>query len=209
MNRVKIKIEGYLLDSLFKEIIKKHINLYYIDKNRKYIILIIDYKDLSIIKNINKRNYITILKRYGLFHLFNTINIYKYLVIFFIINILFYIYISNIIYDIKVYCDNKVLKDKYIYKFKYLKGKRFFSYNEKERLRKNIINNDKNISFIEFNKEGVILNIFIKERKKINDKELNNPRDIIAKKDAMITDIYNIKGETVISKYQYVKKEIY
>ena len=36
MNRVKIKIEGYLLDSLFKEIIKKHINLYYIDKNRKY-----------------------------------------------------------------------------------------------------------------------------------------------------------------------------
>ena len=48
--------------------------------------------------------------------------------------------------------------------------------------------------------------IIIKERKKINDKELNNPRDIIAKKDAMITDIYNIKGETVISKYQYVKK---
>ena len=66
INRVEIIIIGKNPDYLLKEIIKRNINIYNLDKTSKDIRLIIDYKDYLIIKKMKTTYKIKIINRYGL-----------------------------------------------------------------------------------------------------------------------------------------------
>ena len=51
LNRVKIIIKGNNPNYFFKEIVKKRINIYYLEKHPKHLILVIDYNIYIIIIN--------------------------------------------------------------------------------------------------------------------------------------------------------------
>ena len=89
-----------------------------------------------------------------------------------------------------------------IKKFNFIK-----SYEEKEEIKKKILALEKEkIEWLEIDRVGTKYIVHVEERKKRKKEENVFPRDIIAKKDAMILTIEAEAGEVVKKKYDYVKK---
>ena len=65
-NRIKISIEGKNPSYFLKEIIKRNINIYRVEKNHKSLKIIIDYQSLDDIMKIKTTYKIRIVERFGL-----------------------------------------------------------------------------------------------------------------------------------------------
>lgn len=86
------------------------------------------------------------------------------------------------------------------YKFK-------VSYSKKEEIRNKILEKEKDkIEWLEIDSVGTKYIIHVEERLLNDVKEDDDPRDIVAKKDAMILNIEANTGEIVKKKYDYVRK---
>jgi len=209
-NKVKLEISGKNPDYFLKEIIRRNINVYKVEKNHHSLKLIINYNDLETIMSIKTSYKLKILERYGL-------NKYKYLIrkyfifiLFIIFGILLNIIMSNMIFDIEVIHSNKnviktIKKDlqelglkKYHFKV---------SYEKKEAIKEKLLSKEKNLlEWIEIEEKGTHYIVKVEQRKKNTDDNICNFRHIIAKKNALIKEIHASSGEIVKKKNDYVTK---
>ena len=206
MNRLKIEVIGYSIDYFLKELLKLKINIYYIDKSYKKLILIIDDYNLNKVLNVRSSCKVKILSRYGIIKYKYLIYKYKFVFIFFLMSILIMFYVSSLVLNIKIYGSNeKINKRLYSYLENY-KYKVLNSYEYKNSIRNKVLRNNNDLFYIELKKNGTLLNIYYKEKEKEDKKENKPPRDIIAKKDATILSVEAKNGEIVTYKNAYVKK---
>ena len=119
------------------------------------------------------------------------------------------IILSNIILKVEIKTSNKEL-EKVIRKDLYQLGLKPFqinkSYQEQKRIKQELLNieNDK-IEWLEIEKKGTKYIVTIEEKKK-KEEEICNPRNLIARKNAMITKIESSSGEIIKKKLEYVSK---
>ena len=211
INRVKISITGKNPDYFLKELIKRNINIYHLEKNYKNIIVIVDYSDYLKILDIKTSYKIKVLKKYGISKISDFIKTNKYLLIFIVIGILLNIFLSNIIFSIEIIHPNKKiikiierdLKELGISKYKFK-----VNYKKLDIIKNKILEKEKeNIEWIEI--ENVGTKYIVKVEERIINKENNNcnPRNIIASKPSIILEIKSSNGEIVKKINDYVSKD--
>ena len=66
INRVKLKITGKNPNYFLNELIKRNINIYYLEKDYKSLTIIVDYSSFIEIKNIKTTYEIKLINLYGL-----------------------------------------------------------------------------------------------------------------------------------------------
>ena len=211
MNKIKLKIKSKNINLFIKKIRSFKIEIFKIEyKKYNEINIIINKKDYDKILNLKKLYEIDIIKLYGLDLIKDIIKKYKYILISIIISFIFILFLSNIIFDVKIMHNDKkirnLLKNELIkYDIKPLSFKKDYKYIKKikeEILKKYPLK----IEWLEIEKSGTKYIVKVEERKLNKKESINKPRNIVAKKDAIIKSISATKGEIVKNKLDYVKK---
>lgn len=210
IDNVKIKIICRHPKEFVDELIKKRINIYDISIYEKHIEIIINKHDIEIVDKIKLIHKLEIVDYYGISKFKYLLLKYKTLIIFILIGIFINIILSNIIFFIKVDTSNKEINKIVLNDLKELGLKKYNFKCSKKRIN-NIKNRimkkeNKRIEWIEIENYGTKYIIRIQERK--IDKEDNKcyPRNIISKKNALITKINSSSGEIMRKKNDYVEK---
>lgn len=209
-NKVKIKIICRHPKKFLQELILKKINIYDLNIEKKFLEIIIDKTDLDKVNKIKLIHKIEILDYFGISKIKHTLIRYKILFILIIIGILINIILSSIVFNIEISTPNKKLEKLVLNDLKNEGLKKYSikpSYKKKERIKKNILEKENNkIEWMEIEEHGTKYVIRIEERK-INKKEENcYERNIVSKKNAVITRIESSNGEIVKKKNDYVEK---
>ena len=207
MNKIKIEIIGKNPDYFLKEIIKKNINIYDLEKNYESIKLIINTDDFKTIKKIKTTYKIKVIEKYGVLKLYDYLKKYNLLLLFMIIGIIINILLSNIIFKVEVIHPNKELV-KIIYKdLNDLGLKKYHFKINKNKVKEKLLEKEKNkIEWLEIENIGTKYIIRLEE-KKLNKKEkVCRARHIISKKQAIVYSIESSSGEIIKKKNDYVEK---
>ena len=211
IDKVKVLITGKSINYFFKNLISKKINIYLIDKYKDKLFITIDYSDYLKLLEMKTTYKIKLIERYGL-------NKYKYLlkkyllfIIFIVLGIIINIFLSNIIFKVEVNHPNKKLVKiikKDLSKYGIEKYHFKVNYKKKEKIKNKILSLEKDkIEWLEIENIGTKYIVKVEERK-LNKKENNCiPRNIVAKKKAIIMEIRSSSGEIIKKKNDYVEKD--
>ena len=210
MSYYLIKITGKDVKGFIRYLYKMHINLFDIRYVDNSVIIKVNRLDYLKIKKIKTIYDIRIIKYYGISRVEEFINKYKVFLTILLGGIILLIFLTNIIFDVEILDSNKELTDRLLDTLKekgISKYKLSTPYNKKEKIKKEILElyNDE-IEWLEINRIGTKYVIELEERKILNKKDDNTPRNIIAKKNGIITKITSTNGEIVGKVDSYVKK---
>ena len=208
-HRIKIRVEGKKNNYLIEKLIEKKINLYNIEEKDKYLELIIDKKDYELIKEIKTIKSLKIMKYYGLERIHYLMKKYSILQISIIIGIILNMFLSNLILKIDIGTPNKSLektvkKDLELYGIKKYRIKK--SYEEIQIIKDKLLQKENDrIEWIEIESIGTKYIVTVEEKKHTQETTCS-PRNIVAKKNAVITKIESSSGEITKKKLDYVSK---
>ena len=211
INKVKVLITGKNINYFLKNIISKEINIYLIDKYKDKLFIIIDYSDYLKLLDMKTTYKIKLIERYGLNKYKYLLNKYLIFIIFIVLGIIINIFLSNIIFKVEVNHPNKKLvkvikKDLSKYGIKKYHFK--VTYKDKELIKDKILSLEKDkIEWLEIENIGTKYIIKVEERKLNKKESICNPRNIVAKKKAIIMEIKSSSGEIVKKKNDYVEKD--
>ena len=211
INKVKVLITGKSINYFLKNIINKEINIYLIDKYKDKLFIIIDYSDYLKLLDMKTTYKIKLIERYGLNKYKYLLNKYLIFIIFIVLGIIINIFLSNIIFKVEVNHPNKKLvklikKDLSKYGIKKYHFK--VTYKDKELIKDKILSLEKDkIEWLEIENIGTKYIIKVEERKLNKKESICNPRNIVAKKKAIIMEIKSSSGEIVKKKNDYVEKD--
>ena len=210
MSYYLIKITGKDVRGFIRSLYKMHINLFNIRYIDNSVIIKVNKLDYLKIKKIKTIYDIKIINYYGISKIDEFINKYKVFLSILLGGLLLLVFLTNIIFDVEILDSNKELTDKLMITLKekgISKYKFVLRYDKKEKIKKEILdlyNNE--IEWIEINRVGTKYVIELEERKVLNKDIDNTPRNIIAKKNGIITKITSTNGEIVAKVDSYVKK---
>jgi len=209
-SKLKIKITGKNPEYLLKEIIKKKINIYSLEKEKKSISIIINKDDYEKIVSLKTTSKIKIIQYYGLAKYKYLLKKYSVFIIFLIMGIIINIILSHLIFDIEVVHSNQELVKTITKDLNDLGLKKYHfkvSYKKKEEIKEKILKQEKELlEWLEIEEKGTKYIVKVEQRKKNKQEEACEPRHIIAKKNALITNVSANTGEIVKKKNDYVSK---
>lgn len=210
MNKYKLQVTGFSYKYFLNTLIRNKIELYYIQEEKNKLIIIVNSDDYKKIKKMKTSCKIKVLNRFGLEKYKYLVYKYQYLLLFFLIGLVLIVFLSNVIFSVEVVHSKEEIRDLIYQDLEEYGLKKYhfvFSYNQKEKIKKKILAKEKaKIEWLEIDRVGTKYIIHVEERKKKKLDTDTKPRDIIAKKDAMILSINAKSGEIVKKKYDYVKK---
>jgi len=210
ISKYKILVTGKNPDYFVKELIKKNIAIYSLEKRNRQVILIVDSDGMDRIKGIKTSYKYKILDCYGPIKIKNVLKRYLIFIFCFLFGVVLNIFLSSIIFDVEVIHSNEFIRELVYRDLKQLGISRFHfkvSYEQKEKIVSTILKKEKeNIEWLEIEEVGTKYTIKVEQRKKNAPIEECVPRNIVAKKNAMILDIQADSGEIVRKKLDYVKK---
>lgn len=206
MNIYILKID----EKYFKKIIKYHINIIKINKKDKYYYLYLDTNNYNKIKKFKKLYNFEIIGYKG-FLKYKLLFKKKFLFfLIFFLNIIFLIFLSNIVFSISIKTNDKELSNLIIKELEKnnLKKYRFVkSYLEKEKIRTNILENNKDkIEWLEITRIGSKYVVNVEKRIIKNIIDDDKPRDVVASKNAILLSIKAVDGSIVKKLNDYIKK---
>ncbi len=209
-NKIKIKVTCRNSKRFIEELILNNIKLYDININNNVIEAIIDKNELDKINDIKLVHKISIIEYYGINKIVYLIKKYKIFVLSILVGIIINILLSNIVFKVEVDTPNKklekiILSDLDNYGIKKFNLKK--SYTKISQIKELILKREnKKIEWLEIEEHGTKYIVKV-EPKKINKKEDKCiERNIISKKNAVITKIISDEGEIVKKKNDYVEK---
>lgn len=210
INRYKLAIIGRNPDYFLKQLIKKNINIYDLEKTHQKMYIVVDDEGLDNIRSIKTSYKIQIVGRLGLARVKYVIKKYLLFLIFFVFGIFVNIFLSNIIFDVDVVHSNPYIRELVFNDLKKYGIKKYnfkVSYAKKEKIVNKILSDEKNdIEWLEIQNIGTKYIVKVEQRKKNKDKNPCIRRNIVAKKDAMILGIEATEGQILKKKLDYVKK---
>ena len=206
MNKYIIRIKN----NNFHKLISFSIYSLKIKKRKNYYYLTLDednYKKINKYKDIFEIEYIS---ESGFIHIYKIIKHNFIFLIFFLLSIIYLILLSNIIFDIEIKTNDKELEQyvlKELNKRNISKLHFMVSFDKKEKIKKDILDNNKDIiEWLEITRYGskYVVNVEKRIKKEIDNN--NDPQDIIASKNAIIMSIEAKRGSIVKRLNDYVKK---
>ena len=209
-NQIKLKVTGKNPNNYLKELIREKINLYNITINNNYLKIIINQKDYKKVIKIKTSYKIEIVDYYGYSKIRHFLKQYSSILLILVLCIIYINELSNRVFFIEVKHTNpniiKIVK-KDLKQYGIEKYKRKVSFQQKQKIKEKILEKEKDyLEWIEIEEIGTKYIIKVEQRKKnINEKKCL-PRNIIARKNAMIVDIKASSGEIVKKKLDYVEK---
>lgn len=208
---INLKVKGKNIERFIKRINSFNIELLEI-KYLKYneVVIKILKKDLNKINEIKTIYDIDIISSNGLDKYKIILKKNKLLLITIIISLLFIIYLSNTIFYIDIIHSNKDIRDMIkeelsnndirVYSLKK-------DYNYIEKVKKKIMEKYKDkIEWLEIETSGTRYIVKVEERKINDTKNIESPRNLVARKDAIIINVEASKGVILKNKNDYVKK---
>lgn len=210
ISKYKIVVEGKNPDYFINQLIRNNIFIYELEKEYKKLVIVISEDGLNKLKEIKTSYKYIVVDSYGLAKIKYLIKKYLFFLICFGLGIGINIFLSHVIFDVEVIHSNSYireivynnLREKGIYKYKFKVG-----YDKKEKIVEEILKKETNdIEWLEIEEVGTKYIVKVEQRKKNKEEEICVPRNIVAKKDAMILEIQAEVGEVVKKKYDYVKK---
>lgn len=210
ISRLKISIEGRNPEHFLKKIIYQGIKIYSLDKQVRKLIIIIDEVEYEKLLDIKTIYSIKIIERYGIIKYKYLMRKYFLFLLFFFIGIMIVIFLSNVIFNVEIIHSNMEIKElvkKDLEKYGIKKFQFKVSFEEKEQIKKKILEKEKdNLEWLEIEEVGTKYIVKIEQRKKNKDGEVCSPRNIVANKQAMILEIEADAGEVIKKKLDYVSK---
>ena len=210
-SKALVKVSGNNVNRFIKRLKNNNIDLISvscIEDSLAYIKIYV--KDLEKLIDLKTIYELEIIKYYGWSKLKNSIFNNKFMILFILIFTIFLYVISNVIFEVDIYTNDYKMKEKLILeleengikKYKFKK-----SYSELQIIKSKILNKYKNeLEWIEIESDGT--KYLIKYEPRIINKDEDNPkfRNIVAKKDAVITSVDISTGQIVKGVNSYVKK---
>ena len=211
MNKIIIIEVNNSIDKFINKCIINKIylsNINYINKDKLTCnINILDYKK---IKKLNYYSKIKIINYTGIYKYKELIknNIFKIIII--ILSFILMDILTSYIVDIEIVHSSKSIRNLIAKELDNNNIKKYnfsYSFNELEKIKQNILNNNKDkLEWISITKDGMKYIVRCEERKIKDITEDVGYRNIIASKDAYITKIISTKGENLVRSGEYVKK---
>lgn len=211
INYYVIQIKGKNPKRILSKLFKLGIDIYDIEYKKNVITFKTTYINYTKIKNIKTTYEITILRVSGINRIKYLFKRYRMFLIFFLLSIFVIILFTNFILFINYETENSELKTLLKSELK-KNGVTLYSYrksyHELETIKNNIKNDNKSkIEWIELERNGVVLNVRVIERKDKNKNIITDDvTDIVASKNGYIRNIYASSGEILKNKDDYVKK---
>ena len=210
MNKYRIKIIGKNPRFFLKKLILNKIELYDIREKDNNIYLTVTEKDYKKILKIKTSYKIKIVNNYGILKIKYLMEKYKYILGSLLLMIGVIIVLSNMVFSIEVIHQKEEIRELVLNDLNEFGLKKYhfkISYKKKEQIKDEILNKEREkIEWLEIKNIGTKYIVNVEERKINHNKEDNSPRDIVAKKDAMILELNVEQGEIVKKKYDYVRK---
>lgn len=209
-NKYLLLIEGKNPKNFIRSLIKNKINLYQIKKrDNAYEIVVseVDYQKIRKIKTIYKITLLSIKgPKYWKQQLLNKKLFFSVL----LLGLGFLLFLTNVIFSVEVIHTKKEIRDLVTEELRThgIERLRFcVSFEKKESIRSAILDSHKDkLEWLEIERVGTKYIVRVEERKKNTKEEEYTTRNIIAKKDGLITKVEAEMGEIVVKKNQYVKK---
>lgn len=210
-SKILVKVSGNNVNRFIKRLKNNNIDLISvscIEDSLAYIKIYV--KDLEKLIDLKTIYELEIIKYYGWSKLKNNIFNNKFMILFILVFTIFLYVISNVIFEVDIYTNDYKMKEKLILeleengikKYKFKK-----SYSELQIIKSKILNKYKNeLEWIEIESDGT--KYLIKYEPRIINKDEDNQkfRNIVAKKDAVITSVDISTGQIVKGVNSYVKK---
>lgn len=210
-SKVSLKIKGRNINRFIKKLTTKKINILSLNQiNRNEVKILIykeDYEEVLKIKSIYE-----VLEEdtFGYIKIKKLIKLNTHLIICILIGFVLFLLLTNMVFDIEVVHSNKdlrnlikeELKENGINKYNLKK-----SYKKLNEIKEKILNDHPDeIEWLEIETKGTKYIVRVEEREIIKTKEDNLPRNIVAKKDAIIKKVTASKGVIDKNADDYVKK---
>lgn len=209
-NYVLVRITGKNVNNYIKWLIKNRINIIKL-RVIKYdeLNIIVEYKDFAMLCKYSKTYKVVIVKRFGKLRLYEIIKNNMVILVSIIIGIFFIYFCSNYIFSVDiVYNDQEIVKllKKELAKYGIVKFKRKKKYDYLQKVKENILNENKDaLEWLEIEESGTKYIVRLVERKKETKVSEYKYQSIVAKKDATIVSIKAYAGEKVKLVNEYVK----
>lgn len=208
--KIKLQLKVNNPNIFIKELIDKKINLYNIQKRERELEIIIDEEMLEEISKIKTIKKLKIKDYYGISKINYFIRKNKLLIILLILGISLNIILSNIIFSVEVETPNKNLVkiiEKDLDKLGLKKYRFKISYGKKEQIKEELKKLEKDkIEWLEIEEHGTKYIVKIEEKKLKEENNKCSERNIIARKNAIITKIQSSSGEIVKKVNDYVEQ---
>lgn len=210
-NKIEVNIKGKNINNFIKRLNSNKIDLLKINYINKDTVNILIYKkDYDKIIKLKTIYEVTQVDIYGIIKVKKIINMYKYVIFFFILGLICIYLLSNIIFEVDVIDINsetrslliKELETNGLKKFGFKKN-----YNEIQNIKNNILEKYKDkIEWLEIEAIGTKYVVRLQNRIIKNEQENNEKQNIVASKDAIIKKIVAEKGTVLKEINSYVKK---
>lgn len=208
---VKVRVSGKNIERFLKRLVSLNIELLEIEYLKYNEISIVIYKeDLSRIEEIKTIYDIEIISFYGFSRYKNFLLKNKIIISIIVLSFLFIVYLSRTIFSIEVvhndYKIRDIIKDELNeYDIRVFSLKKSYTYiNE---VKQKILDKYKDkIEWLEIEESGTKYIIRVEERKLSEEQNDSIPRNIIAKKNALIIKVEATNGEIIKNKNDYVRK---
>ncbi len=209
-NKYLVRIEGKNPHRFFLSLVKMHLEFLQVKEENDYLEVWVDEKNYERLIDIKTIYEIKLVKIKGIKAVTEEIKKKKFFFISLIVGLFLLLFLSNIIFDVEVVHTKKEIRDLLYEELDNYGIKRLhfcISFEKKEKIREEILEKHKDtLEWIEIERVGTKYIVRVEERKLNKEEEPLEIRDIVAKKDGLITKIESSKGEIVAKKNQYVKK---
>ncbi len=211
MKIVEVKVEGKNIERIIKRIRKNDINILHLYKVRSDCIHIFIYsRDYPLLEEIKTVYKVEVIRVKGILYFIEWLKLNSILFISLLIGFFFLIFLSNVIFSVEVVHNDSSLRTLLINELDEYKVSKYHlkkSYSNINKIKKQILEKHKNrIEWLEIENVGTKYIIRVEERILNNIEENGSPRDIVAKKDAIIKRIDAYSGEVLKNKLDYVRR---
>jgi similar to stage IV sporulation protein len=210
MNKIVIYIKGSL-NRFIKKCIDNNIelsNINYLNEEEAYVL--INLQDYKKIKRLNYFCEIKIIKYNGLIGLKLHLKKYLFTYLLFIFCFALMDILSSYIVKIDIIHENKSIRtlvEKELDNHGLKKYTLALNFDELEKIKNEILDdNPDTLEWLSITRTGMTYVVRVEERIIKTDEEEPASRNVVAKKDALITKIISTKGEVIVRSGDYVKK---
>ncbi len=209
-SRYIIEVKGKNPLRFLKNLQAKKVYLYQIETHPSSLKIEVDDEGLKTIEKMKTVYEIKVLSYKGLARFKYLFYQYRFFLFSSLVGFLFLIILSSMVWKIEVVHTKEEIRT-LLFDALEEKGVRPFtfkiSYSKKEKIKEEILEEYKEqLEWLEIEEVGTKYVVRVEERKINQEKEDTTPRNIIAKKDAMILSVQASHGEVVTKRFDYVKK---
>ena len=210
-SKIALNIKGKNINRFIKKLTTRKIDilsLRYINENE--INIIIYKKDYEKVLKIKSIYDVLETDVYGYLKIKKIIKTNKHLIIMLLFAYILFIFLTHMIFSVEVIHSNKDIRNLLTRELQSYGIKKYSfkkNYKTLQEIKKDILNRfpDK-IEWLEIEEVGTKYVVRVEEREIVNNKEDNTPRNLVAKKDAIVKKVIADSGEVIKRPDDYVKK---